>query len=76
MQKEEEARREAEVDRLIDEDVEKMWQKKIAQWRIEREARNRLMQDVMETRKRQLQEKCKLSLLGIKVFLPLFTRRV
>ncbi|XP_039257804.1 cilia- and flagella-associated protein 53-like [Styela clava] len=55
--KEEERIREAEVDRLIDEDVEKMWQKKIAQWRIEREARNKLMQDVMETRKKQLQEK-------------------
>nr|XP_004226085.1 cilia- and flagella-associated protein 53 [Ciona intestinalis] len=56
-QLEEETRREKELDRLIDVDVAAMWSKRIHQWKLEKEARNRLMRDVMETRRKQLQEK-------------------
>ncbi|XP_076801276.1 cilia- and flagella-associated protein 53-like isoform X1 [Clavelina lepadiformis] len=62
-QMEEEKRREKELDRLVDADVAAMWAKRIHQWKLEKEARNRLMMDVMETRRKQLQEK--LQLLGL-----------
>ena len=59
LQYEEEKRREKELDRLVEEDVKMMWAKRLHQWRLEKEARHRLMQDVMETRRKQLQEKRK-----------------
>lgn len=54
---EEEKAREEELTRLVDADVAAMWDKRIQQWKLEKEARNRLMLDVMETRRRQLKEK-------------------
>ena len=44
---------------MVDADVAAMWDKRIQQWKLEKEARNRLMLDVMETRRRQLKEKRK-----------------
>jgi hypothetical protein len=49
--------REEELTRLVDADVAAMWDKRIQQWKLEKEARNRLMLDVMETRRKQLKEK-------------------
>ena len=55
---EEEAQREQELERLCDAEVEKMWEKKVKQWKLEKEARRKLLQDVMASRRVQLQDKC------------------
>lgn len=54
---EEEKAREKELDKMIDSEVEKMWQKRLNQRRLEREARKRLLEDVLAGRKLQLQAK-------------------
>ena len=54
-----EERREKELDTLVNAEVEKNWAKRLEQWRKEREARRKLMQDVLDTRKKQIEEKCK-----------------
>lgn len=53
----EEEKREREVDALVNSEVEKQWAKRLEQWRKEREARKRLMQDVLNERKKQVEEK-------------------
>jgi hypothetical protein len=58
MQREEEMR-EKELDRLLDEEIEKMWQKRLRQWELEKEAREKLLQDVIDCRRQQLAEKRK-----------------
>ncbi|XP_071169763.1 cilia- and flagella-associated protein 53-like [Mytilus edulis] len=55
--KEEEIVKEIELERLIHEEVEKMWQKRLNQWRLEREARKKLLADVLRGRAIQLQER-------------------
>lgn len=57
----EERQRELELDTLLTAEVEQQWAKRVAQWRTEREARRKLMDDVMRIRKQQIQEKCKYS---------------
>ena len=54
----EEQRKERELNALVNAEVKKQWGKRMEQWRKEREARKKLMQDVMETRKQQIKEKC------------------
>ena len=56
-QKEEEEKREKELDDMVSAEVEKQWKQRLAQWRKEKEARRKLVNDVMETRKKQIQEK-------------------
>ena len=53
-----EAAREAEMERLCDLEVEKSWEKKLRQWRLEKQARQKLLEDVMRSRKFQIEEKC------------------
>lgn len=60
--KEEEKAKEVELERLIHEEVEKMWQKRLNQWRLEREARKKLLAEVLHGRAIQLQDRCKLIL--------------
>jgi len=36
-----------------------MWQKRLAQWKLEREARKKLMRDVLAVRAEQVQERRK-----------------
>ena len=55
----EEEQRDKELDTLVNAEVEKNWAKRLEQWRKEREARRKLMQDVLDTRKKQIEEKCK-----------------
>ena len=43
---------------LCDAEVEKMWDKRVAQWKIEKMARQKLLQQVVESRRQQIQEKC------------------
>lgn len=61
--KEEEMAKEIELERLIHEEVEKMWQKRLNQWRLEREARKKLLADVLRGRAIQLQERCKITII-------------
>ncbi|XP_064390856.1 cilia- and flagella-associated protein 53-like [Halichondria panicea] len=56
-QAEEEKNKEKELDALLNEEVQKQWAKRVNQWRMEREARKKLLQNVLETRKKQIQEK-------------------
>ncbi|XP_072272553.1 cilia- and flagella-associated protein 53 [Pyxicephalus adspersus] len=56
-QLEEEKRQEREMDKLIEAELEKSWAKRAEQVRREKEARNRLMKDVMDTRRHQILEK-------------------
>ena len=57
-QAEEEARREKELDDIVNAEVEKQWSKRADQWKREAQARKKLLQDVLDTRKQQIQEKC------------------
>jgi len=50
--------RQAEMDAIIDAEVEKNWQKRLAQWRLEREARKKMLNEVMAERSRQIQARC------------------
>lgn len=60
-QAQEEEKREKELDALVNAEVQKQWAKRVEQWRMERQARKKLMQDVLDTRKKQIQERCMLS---------------
>jgi hypothetical protein len=55
---EEEKVKERELEKLVNEEVEKMWQKRLNQWQLERQARKKLLQDVMAGRAVQIQERC------------------
>jgi hypothetical protein len=57
---EEERIRERELEALIQQEVERMWQKRLAAWRLEREARKKLMNDVLAVRAEQVRDRCKL----------------
>ncbi len=39
-----------------------MWQKKLAQWRLEKAARKKLLEEVLASRRMQVAERCMLSL--------------
>lgn len=59
----EEKLREAELDKLIDAEVERTWQKRLAQWRTEKEARQKLLNQVIAARKQQVEEKKRINAL-------------
>ncbi len=63
-QAEEEKKREKELDALVHEVVQRQWAKRVDQWRMEREARKKLMKDVLDTRRKQIQGKCEWNHLG------------
>lgn len=54
---EEERIRERELEQLIQQEVERMWQKRLAAWKLEREARKKLLQDVLSVRAQQVQDR-------------------
>ncbi len=56
--KEQEEANEKELEWMCDAEVEKMWQKKLAQWRLEKEARKKLLEDVLAARKKQVSDRC------------------
>ncbi|NWS43528.1 CFA53 protein, partial [Probosciger aterrimus] len=56
-QLEEENQREKEVDKIIDGEIAKIWAKKTEQLRLEKEARKQLLNDVLNTRQLQIEEK-------------------
>ena len=65
-QLEEEKRKEKELELFIDAEVEKQFQKRLNQWRAEKEARKRLLEQVIRERRVQILEKSKQS--SIKYF--------
>ncbi|KAM7076798.1 LOW QUALITY PROTEIN: cilia- and flagella-associated protein 53-like [Ciconia maguari] len=56
-QLEEEKQRGKEVDKLLKEEMVKVWAKKAEQMRLEKEARKQLLKDVLDTRQLQMEEK-------------------
>ncbi|OPJ69142.1 cilia- and flagella-associated protein 53-like [Patagioenas fasciata monilis] len=58
-QLEEEKRRQKEDEQLLDEEMAKIWAKKAEQLRLEREAREQLLKNVLDTRQLQVEEKRK-----------------
>lgn len=54
-----EKQREKEADKLLNEEMAKVWAKKAEQMRLEKEARKQLLKDVLNTRQLQIEEKCK-----------------
>ena len=57
---EEEKRREKELDRIINEDIEKQYQKRLNQWKAEKQARKALLEQVLRERQMQINDKSKL----------------
>ena len=58
--RQEQGEREKQVERLVNEEVEKQWARKMEQYRLERVARKRLMDNVLKTREQQIEERSKL----------------
>ncbi len=52
-----EAAREKELDRLLDEEVNRQWQKRLEQWAREKEARQEMMRQCIEERKEQVRQR-------------------
>lgn len=45
------------MERVIEADVERQFQKRLNQWKAEKEARKKLLNEVVAERKRQIEEK-------------------
>ena len=54
-----EQEREKKLEEMIHEEVEVKWQKDLAKYRLEREARKKLLESVLDTRQQQIGEKSK-----------------
>lgn len=59
-QMEEQKQQEAEMEQLMESELQQAWARRQEQWRLEKAARDRLMKDVIDTRRLQIQEKRKL----------------
>lgn len=68
MNRKEEEERERELERLVNEEVEKKWAHTMKQYRLERDARQKLLANVMKTRQEQIEGRSKLNL----NFIPLY----
>jgi len=62
MNRKEEEEREKELERVVNDEVEKKWAQTMEQYRLEREARKQLMANVMKTRQQQTEERSKFML--------------
>ena len=59
MNRNEEEEREKELERVVNEEVEKKWAQTMHQYKLEREARKKLLANVMETRQQQIEDRSK-----------------
>lgn len=59
MNRKEEEEREKELERLVNDEVEKKWAQTIKQYQLERDARKKLLANVMKTREQQTEERSK-----------------
>ena len=57
--REEEWSREQEMEKVCDAEVEKMWEKRVRQWMIQKQARQKLLEEVLASRRQQIQDKRK-----------------
>lgn len=57
MNRKEEEDREADLERMVNEEVEKKWAHTIEQYKLEREARKQLLANVMTTRQEQIEQR-------------------
>lgn len=57
MNRKEEKDRENQLERVVNEEVEKQWAKRIAQYQMEKNARKKLMDTVMKTREQQIEDR-------------------
>lgn len=57
MNRKEGEEREKELERLVNEEVEKKWAQTIQQYKLERDARKKLLANVMKTREQQTEER-------------------
>jgi len=55
--REEQQRREKELETICDSEVEKMWDRRVRQWKIEKTARQKLLDEVLASRRQQIQQK-------------------
>lgn len=51
------ATNQAQIDRMKQADVDKVWNRRMEQWEKEEQARKKLMRDIYEEQKKQIQEK-------------------
>ena len=56
---EDERRSEQELEKFIQQETEAAWQKRMCQWRTERQVRRNLLQEVITSRDKQVQERRK-----------------
>ena len=61
MNRKEEEDREKDLERIVNEEVEKKWAHTMEQYKLEREARKQLLANVMKTRQEQIEERSKLT---------------
>ena len=55
--REDELRREREMESVCDAEVERMWEKRVRQWKMEKMARQKLLDEVVEARRQQIQQR-------------------
>lgn len=66
-QYEEEKRKEKELDLIIEEDIERQFQKRLNEWKLQKQARKKLLEIVLQERRLQIEEKSKHILILIKL---------
>ena len=66
-QYEEEKRKEKELDLIIEEDIERQFQKRLNEWKLQKQARKKLLESVLQERRLQIEEKSKHILILIKL---------
>ena len=57
--REEEWIREQEMEKVCDAEVEKMWEKRVRLWKVQKLARQKLLEEVVASRRQQIQDKCR-----------------
>lgn len=57
MNRKDEEEREKELERMVNDEVEKKWAQTMEQYRLEREARKQLLANVMKSRQQQIEER-------------------
>jgi len=55
--RDDERRRERELESVCDAEVERMWEQRVRQWRAEKAARQKLLDEVVEARRQQIQQR-------------------
>ena len=62
MNRKDEEEREKELERMVNDEVEKKWARTMEQYRLEREARKQLLANVMKSRQQQTEERSRFAI--------------